>query len=94
MLPHIRSNRDEYARIHGYMSVLIVSEGQGQAVTASDNLLKLPSDWDSKGFPWGKIKAIEALFEQLPDITHAFWLDADIVLTNLRVGLEWIALLD
>jgi hypothetical protein len=60
----------------------------------SDDLLKLPSDWDSKGFPWGKMKAIEALFEQLPDITHAFWLDADIVLTNLRVGLEWLALLD
>jgi hypothetical protein len=90
----IRSNRDEYARIHGYTSVLIVSQGQGQAATVSDDLLKLPSDWDSKGFPWGKMKAIEALFEQLPDITHAFWLDADIVLTNLRVGLEWLALLD
>ena len=93
-MPAIRSNRNEYTRIHGYTSLLIVSEGQGQAANVGDVLLKLPSDWDSKGFPWGKMKAIEALFEQLPDITHAFWLDADIVLTNLRVGLEWLALLD
>ncbi len=74
--------------------MLIVSDGKGKAADVSDNLLKLPSDWDSKGFPWGKIKAIETVFDQLADITHVFWLDADIVLTNLRVGLEWLALLD
>jgi hypothetical protein len=90
----IRSNREEYVRIHGYTSVLIVSDGQGQAASVSDNLLKLPSDWDSRGFPWGKIKATEILFDQMPDVTHVFWLDADIVLTNLGVGLEWLALLD
>jgi hypothetical protein len=93
-MSHIRRNRDEYARLHGYTSVLIVSEGKGKAANVSDNLLKLPSDWDSKGFPWGKMRALEAVFDQLPDITHVFWLDADIVLTNLRVGLEWLALLD
>ena len=90
----IQRNRDEYVSIHGYKLVLIVSDGQGYMANVSDNLLKLSSDWDSRGFPWGKVKAIEILFDQMPDITHVFWLDADIVLTNLRVGLEWLALLD
>ncbi len=89
----IARNRNEYAKLHSYTAVLVESEGQGRQAVVSGATLRLADDWDSLGFAWGKLRVVEAVFEQMPHITHVFWIDADMVLTNLRVGLEWIALL-
>jgi len=87
---YVSGNRKTFTDWHGYTYIEIASQKQGSKPQVSVNRLVLGRDWDERNFQWGKLSVIWNIFEQLDEIEYIFLLDADMVLTNLAVSLNFL----
>lgn len=87
------SNRREYAAMHGYQYVEATSkgyEGPGRVLAVSDPRLRLGSDWDKPNSYWCKLHLIRSVAAHMPEVRYVLWMDADIVLTNFAVSMDFL----